>query len=281
MRANAAALGGGKTAMLVFDAVVAALTAEGLMVVLDNHMSDADWCCTEDDRNGLWYNDLHDEHSWVEDWLFMVKRFRANPLVVGAELRNEPRSAVVHHRRLVPTWGDGNVDTDFHLAYTQCGRAILDVNPGMLLMLDGLHFATNLTGAKAKPVDLPNGKCSRDVRCGPSNHSTPLPPFPPPLSLLSSPSPPFPPVLRSPAVPYDPSFVPSHLSPRLPHCGDAVSHHVPSHALLHMLCFTCSAWCTCMAPATFAFVCADSFAQSPPLTHFRSPLSSHTPLPQW
>ena len=182
MRANAAALGGGKTAMLVFDAVVAALTAEGLMVVLDNHMSDADWCCTEDDRNGLWYNDLHDEHSWVEDWLFMVKRFRANPLVVGAELRNEPRNAVVHHRRLVPTWGDGNVDTDFHLAYTQCGRAILDVNPGMLLMLDGLHFATNLTGAKAKPVDLPNGKGSREVvRCSPSNHPTP-----PPLSLLPS-----------------------------------------------------------------------------------------------
>src|SRR5262249_39798560 len=35
----------GLTALEVFDAVVDALAAEGLLIVLDNHTSDAGWCC--------------------------------------------------------------------------------------------------------------------------------------------------------------------------------------------------------------------------------------------
>ena len=47
----------GKTAQEVFDAVVASLTAHKLMVILDDHMLNGDWCCSETDGNGLWYND--------------------------------------------------------------------------------------------------------------------------------------------------------------------------------------------------------------------------------
>src|SRR2546430_284172 len=46
----------GMHAMEVMDAVVAALAREQIMVILDNHVSRADWCCKDDDGNGLWYN---------------------------------------------------------------------------------------------------------------------------------------------------------------------------------------------------------------------------------
>lgn len=46
----------GQRALGVFDAVVAALANEGLLIILDNHMSNANWCCSDTDGNGLWYN---------------------------------------------------------------------------------------------------------------------------------------------------------------------------------------------------------------------------------
>jgi endoglucanase len=45
----------GKRALDVLDAVVRELGRHGLMVVLDNHRSRADWCCDEEHGDGLWY----------------------------------------------------------------------------------------------------------------------------------------------------------------------------------------------------------------------------------
>lgn len=44
----------GRGPLEVLDAVVASLAAMGLVVVLDNHSSDAIWCCSVTDGNGLW-----------------------------------------------------------------------------------------------------------------------------------------------------------------------------------------------------------------------------------
>ena len=46
----------GKTSMEVFDATVQALSDAGVMTILNNHISDAMWCCSYDDGNGLWHN---------------------------------------------------------------------------------------------------------------------------------------------------------------------------------------------------------------------------------
>lgn len=46
----------GMTAMEVFDATIKALSDAGQMVILNNHVSDAGWCCHPDDGNGLWHN---------------------------------------------------------------------------------------------------------------------------------------------------------------------------------------------------------------------------------
>jgi endoglucanase len=58
----------GKRALEVFDAVIAALASEGLFVILDNHISDAGWCCSDTDGNGLWYNGRFPESTWIADW---------------------------------------------------------------------------------------------------------------------------------------------------------------------------------------------------------------------
>lgn len=46
----------GKTALEIFDITVKTLTDVGLMVFLNNHNSTSQWCCSNDDGDGLWWS---------------------------------------------------------------------------------------------------------------------------------------------------------------------------------------------------------------------------------
>ena len=51
--------------MEVFDETVKSLTKAGVMVILNNHISDAKWCCGAMDGNGLWHNKNYTADQWV------------------------------------------------------------------------------------------------------------------------------------------------------------------------------------------------------------------------
>ena len=135
----------GLRALNVFDAVVGALAAEGLYVILDNHMSNADWCCSGTDGNGAWFNAAYPESSWIADWQGMATRYAAQSAVIGADLRNEPRG---------PVWGGSNPLTDWHAAAQRGGNAVLAANPNLLIFVEGINYASDLTGVKTLPVIL-------------------------------------------------------------------------------------------------------------------------------
>ena len=135
----------GEHALTILDQVISALTGAGVMVILDNHNSDAEWCCSTSDGNSLWYNSQYPQTSWIADWQGMAQRYASNPLVVGADLRNEPRGTA--------TWG-GSSATDWHAAAELGGDAVLGVNPHLLIFVEGISYALDLSGAQNLPVQL-------------------------------------------------------------------------------------------------------------------------------
>jgi aryl-phospho-beta-D-glucosidase BglC (GH1 family) len=68
----------GENALTILDQAVNALTGAGIMVILDDHNSNAEWCCG-DDGNTLWYNSQYPETSWLSDWQGMAGRYLDNP----------------------------------------------------------------------------------------------------------------------------------------------------------------------------------------------------------
>jgi len=136
----------GKHAMDVMDAVIDALAQAHITVVLDNHVSRADWCCTETDGNGLWYNADYPESKWLADWRAIVRRYKRQPWVVGADLRNELRSEAA--------WGGPDSKLDWHAAAERGGNAVLAANPQLLIMVEGPEYSTNFTGFDKLPVVL-------------------------------------------------------------------------------------------------------------------------------
>jgi endoglucanase len=136
----------GKQAMDIMDAVIAALARAHIMVILDDHVSSADWCCKENDGNGLWYTADYPEAQWLADWQTIVRRYKNQPWVVGADLRNELRGGA--------QWAGSDPKLDWHAAAERGGNAVLGANPDLLIIVEGPHYSTDFTGFAEHPVML-------------------------------------------------------------------------------------------------------------------------------
>jgi endoglucanase len=155
----------GKHAMDVMDTVIAALARAHILVILDNHMSRADWCCDESDGNGLWYNAEYAEEKWLVDWQTIVRRYKHQRWVIGADLRNELRSGA--------QWGGSDPRLDWHAAAERGGNAVLAANSKLLVFVESPQYSTDFTGFDKLPVVLkiPNRLVYSPHAYAPANHA--------------------------------------------------------------------------------------------------------------
>jgi endoglucanase len=138
----------GLTGPQIMDKVVEGITKRGMMVILDRHRP------TSQGQSNLWYTDKVSEERWISDWTKLAKQYRDNPLVVGADLHNEPHGEA--------TWGTGGEKTDWRAAAERAGNAILKENPNWLIVVEGIEsydgdgywWGGNLQGAAKDPVRL-------------------------------------------------------------------------------------------------------------------------------
>jgi endoglucanase len=160
----------------VFDRVVDALGRYGLLVVLDNHVTRPGWCCSDSDGNGLWWSGFDPAHppawekmspaarltyyrqgasDWLAAWSRVAARYAAGgvdpqPAVVGADLRNEPRGD--QQLGITPSWGSSAPWSNWSLAATVAGHVVLHANPQLLVIVEGLDYASDLRGAAVVPL---------------------------------------------------------------------------------------------------------------------------------
>ncbi len=133
----------------IMDVLVDWCQENDIKIVLDNHSRAAGAFLNE----GLWYTDAYPEEKWIEDWIFMAQRYKGKSAVVAMDLNNEPHDA---------SWGSGDLATDWDKAAARCGNAILEVNPEVLIMVEGVGtvegdsywWGGNLKNAGRHPVAL-------------------------------------------------------------------------------------------------------------------------------
>lgn len=149
----------GSTPWQVYTACVQAVTGAGLMVIPNCHTLHQGWCCSESDGNGLWWNGNWPSSRFTSDWLKVATTFADNPLVIGYDLKNEPRKATVGGTAYTPSWGDRNAKTDFCQLYASTATSIQAVDRHALFFCEGLSYAGDLTGTKTKLVTPAKGNC--------------------------------------------------------------------------------------------------------------------------
>lgn len=149
----------GRTPWQVYTACVQALTEAGLMVIPNCHLLFQGWCCSGNDGNGLWWNGNWPSSRFTNDWLTVAAAFASNPLVIGYDLKNEPRTATFGGTTYAPSWGDGNSDTDFCQLYTTTATGIQAAHDTALFFCEGLSYAGDLTGTQKRLVTPGHGNC--------------------------------------------------------------------------------------------------------------------------
>jgi len=172
-------------AMDIYSQIVQALTSAGLMVILDNHGTDAAWTPGKFNLSGLWWGGQFWDNrfggfgakraartsQWVNDWVTMVNRFSANPYVIGADLRNEPSStpySCVLNTKCTAQWGSSVKSEDWLAAAVRAGTAILNANTNLLIFVESIDLA--LDGFPSA-VPLPAGHVVDSVHYYPGDHT--------------------------------------------------------------------------------------------------------------
>ncbi|MBI0379382.1 cellulase family glycosylhydrolase, partial [Streptomyces albiflaviniger] len=124
----------GKTPLQIFDAVVSALSRDGFAVILNNHTNTTRWCCGID-GNERW-NSGQSTQAWIDDWVFMARRYADEPRVVGADLYNEVRRDVLDD----PNWGLGDQHDWYTAAQRAADRILTEADPDLLIVIEGINW---------------------------------------------------------------------------------------------------------------------------------------------
>jgi endoglucanase len=142
------------TTLDAFKQVINALNNVGVMVILDNHVSHASWCCSTSDGNGWWasasgYSAANSQYFITDNWISgleaMAKVAASYPNVVGMSLRNELRAVGGQ---------DGNNHADWYSLVQEGASAIHSANSNLLVVIGGVNYAIDLSYLYSKPINF-------------------------------------------------------------------------------------------------------------------------------
>jgi endoglucanase len=124
----------------IYDAVLDRLGQSNLLVLFNNHVSKAMWCCSDLDGNGFWGDQYFDPDQWINGLAFMAKKTLDRPFVVAMSLRNELR-------------GPRQNEADWYRNVVRGIReAISLVNPRLLVLISGLSYDLDLSFVRVRSI---------------------------------------------------------------------------------------------------------------------------------
>ncbi len=134
----------GLSNLQVLDKIVDYAGDLGMKIILDCHRSSSG---AGPNENGLWYDQNFSEAQWISSWKSLVQRYVDDSTVIGVDLQNEPHGA---------SW------TDWSAAAERAGNAIHEVNPNLLIVVEGVGnyqgdyywWGGQLEGVRDDPVVL-------------------------------------------------------------------------------------------------------------------------------
>ena len=139
------------------DVMLNRIPEKPLMVVLDNHISSAQWCCSPTDGNRWWGERNFPADEWLASLTFMAGwvRERGYWHVIGMGLRNEIDQGPLRHGE--KTW----------FQYMRRGSVfVYEANPDLLVIVSGMTSGSYLKMLHKQPFvteDMPQALNKRIV----------------------------------------------------------------------------------------------------------------------
>ena len=121
----------------IFDVFLAMCKENGIKVMMDLHSADAN---NSGHNYNVWYGPKgFTTEDWIEGWTWFVKEYKDDDTIIACDLKNEPHGKYSQADSNAAKWDDSTDENNWRYAAGRCGKAILDINPNLLIMVEGIE----------------------------------------------------------------------------------------------------------------------------------------------
>jgi endoglucanase len=129
----------GVTTLALMDKLIDYCGQLGIRVIIDRHRPDSGG------QSKLWYTATVSEATWIANMKALAARYKGDPTVVGFDLHNEPHADGTEPSGTGACWGCGDPARDWRLAAERGGNAVLQANPDLLIVVEGVSCPSGAT----------------------------------------------------------------------------------------------------------------------------------------
>ena len=121
----------------IFDVFLALCKENGIKVMMDCHSADAN---NSGHNYNVWYGPKgFTTADWIEGWTWFVNEYKNDDTIIACDLKNEPHGKFSQSEAVSAKWDDSTDENNWRYAASRCGKAILAVNPKLLIMVEGIE----------------------------------------------------------------------------------------------------------------------------------------------
>ena len=126
----------------IFDYVLTLCEQNGIKVMIDIHSANTD---ASGHNHPVWYTDRISEDQYIEALKWLADRYKNFDTIVAIDLKNEPHGKPNETPHAI--WNDSNDANNWKRVAERAGNAILDINPHMLIVVEGIQIYPTDTAA--------------------------------------------------------------------------------------------------------------------------------------
>lgn len=106
----------------------------GMKIMIDIHSASTS---SSGHQVPLWYDSNYSTEDWIEALTWFADYYKDDDTIIAIDLKNEPHGK--NDGQGMAKWDDSTDPTNWKYAAETCGKAILDVNPELLIMVEGIE----------------------------------------------------------------------------------------------------------------------------------------------
>lgn len=119
----------------IFDYVLQLCEENGIKVMIDIHTVKTD---ASGHNYPLWYRDDMTTEDFIEALVWIADRYKNNDTIIAYDLKNEPHGKASEDQFAI--WNNSNSENNWKKVAEEAGNAILDVNPYVLIVIEGIQI---------------------------------------------------------------------------------------------------------------------------------------------
>ena len=137
---------GPKNSMEIFDIIIGYCKELGIKVMIDIHSPHAD---NSGHNYELWYGmetktaGVVTTEMWIDTLVWLTEKYKNDDTILAMDLKNEPHGKRGYTGDKCPSdvakWDNSKDENNWKYAAERCAKAILDVNPNMLIVVEGVE----------------------------------------------------------------------------------------------------------------------------------------------